>query len=249
MDLPALTDLIDLSGKRALVTGGSKGIGAACAQRLVEAGAHVTVADLDPAGAEAAAAMGAEFVVCDITDPTQLEAAVDTAAGNDGLDILVNNAGIYPTTGPVAKVTDEFIDRMLDVNVRAQFSATREAAARMPKGGAIVNMASIAAIGGGANISAYSASKGGVVGLTLPVARDLSAVGIRVNCIAPGLIRTEFSRALWENEKILREATTGSALRRIGEPDEMAGAAVYFASPASSFTTGQTLVMDGGQLV
>ena len=163
MDLPALTDLVDLSGKRALVTGGAKGIGAAIAQRLTEAGAHVTIADLDPAAADYAASIGAEFATCDITDPAQLENAVDVAAGNDGLDILVNNAGIYPTTGPVGKVTDEFVDRMLDVNVRAQFSATREAAARMPNGGAIVNMASIAALGGGANISAYSASKGAVV--------------------------------------------------------------------------------------
>ena len=250
MDLPALTDLIDLSGKRALVTGGSKGIGAACAQRLVEAGAHVTVADLDPAGAEAAAAMGAEFVVCDITDPTQLEAAVDTAAGNDGLDILVNNAGIYPTTGPVAKVTDEFIDRMLDVNVRAQFSATREAAARMPKGGAIVNMASIAAIGGGANISAYSASKGAVVALTRAHANELGRDGIRVNAIAPGIIDTpgvqEQMEPLKQGGLDIEARISANPVGLAGQPDHIARGVLFLVSDLAEFITGHLLVIDGG---
>ena len=110
--------------------------------------------------------MGAGFVVCDIADPDQLRNAVDVGAGAPGLDILVNNAGIFPTTGPLTAVTDEFVHRMLDVNVRAQFSATRDAAARMPNGGSIVNLASIAALGGGANISAYAASKAAVIALT-----------------------------------------------------------------------------------
>ena len=164
-DVP-LGDLIDLGGRRALVTGGGKGIGAAIAERLIEAGATVTIADLDPDAADEAGRIGAEFVACDIADADQLRHAVDVAAGTAGLDVLVNNAGIFPTTGPLTDVTDEFVQRMLDVNVRAQFSATREAAARMPNGGSIVNLASIAALGGGANISAYAASKAAVIALT-----------------------------------------------------------------------------------
>lgn len=250
MDLPTLTELIDLSGKRALVTGGSKGIGAACAQRLVEAGAHVTIADIDPAGADTAATRGAEFVACDITDAEQLEAAVDAAAGNDGLDILVNNAGIYPTTGPVSKVTDEFIDRMLDVNVRAQFSATREAAARMPKGGAIVNMASIAALGGGANISAYSASKGAVVSLTQAHANELGPQGIRVNAIAPGIIDTpgvqDQMEPLRQGGLDIDKRIAANPVGLAGQPDHIARGVLFLVSDLAEFVNGHLLVIDGG---
>ena len=131
MDDTSLADLTDLSGRGALVTGGAKGIGAAIAARLGEAGADVTVADLDPDGEEFATSIGARFVRCDITDAAELTAAVTTASGDDGrLDICVNNAGIFPTTGPLTQVTDEFVHRMLDVNVRAQFSATRTRVAK-----------------------------------------------------------------------------------------------------------------------
>lgn len=250
MDLPALTDLVSLSGKRALVTGGSKGIGAACARRLAEAGAHVTIADMDPAGADAAAAMGADFVTCDITDASQLEHAVDVAAGNDGLDILVNNAGIYPTTGPVAKVTDEFVHRMLDVNVRAQFSATREAAARMPNGGAIVNMASIAALGGGANISAYSASKGAVVSLTQAHAHELGRQGIRVNAIAPGIIDTpgvqEQMEPLKQGGLDIEARIAANPVGLAGQPDHIARGVLFLVSGLAEFINGHVLVIDGG---
>ena len=250
MDLPTLTSLVDLSGKRALVTGGAKGIGAACTARLAEAGAHVTVADLDPAGEAQATAAGAEFVVCDISDPTQLEHAVDVAAGNEGLDILVNNAGIYPTTGPVAKVTDEFIGHMLDVNVRAQFSAVREAAARMPRGGAIVNMASIAALGGGANISAYSASKGAVVSLTQAHANELGPDGIRVNAIAPGIIDTpgvqDQMAPLKEGGLDIDKAIAANPVGLAGQPDHIARGVLFLVSDLAEFVTGHLLVIDGG---
>ena len=250
MDLPALTDLVDLSGKRALVTGGAKGIGAAIAQRLTEAGAHVTIADLDPAAADYAASIGAEFATCDITDPAQLENAVDVAAGNDGLDILVNNAGIYPTTGPVGKVTDEFVDRMLDVNVRAQFSATREAAARMPNGGAIVNMASIAALGGGANISAYSASKGAVVSLTQAHAHELGPQGIRVNAIAPGIIDTpgvqEQMEPLKQGGLDIEARIAANPVGLAGQPDHIARGVLFLVSDLAEFVNGHVLVIDGG---
>ena len=124
---PAIAEMIDLTGKRALVTGGGKGIGAAISKRLIEAGAEVTIADMDPNIQEIANELSASFALCDITVPEQLKAAVQQAADGSSLDILVNNAGVYPPTGPIAEVSDDFVTKMLDLNVRAQYSASREA--------------------------------------------------------------------------------------------------------------------------
>lgn len=246
----SLTDLIDLTGKRALVTGGGKGIGAAITARLREAGAHVTVGDLDPAAERSAASVGADFALCDITDATQLANAVARAAGDAGLDILVNNAGIFPTTGPVAQVTDEFIQRMLDVNVRAQFSATREAAARMPNGGSIVNMASVAALRGGANISAYAASKAAVVALTRAHANELGPRGIRVNAIAPGIIDTpgvqEQMAPLKAGGLDIDKRIAANPVGIAGQPDHIARGVVFLVSELAEFISGHVLVIDGG---
>jgi len=250
MNDSTIAELIDLAGKRALVTGGARGIGAACARRLSEAGAHVTIADLDPLGADLAAAVSGEFVTCDITNAIQLEHAVDRAAGKDGLDILINNAGIYPTTGPVGKVTDEFITRMLDVNVRAQFSATREAAARMPNGGSIINMASIAALGGGANISAYSASKGAVVSLTRAHANELGAQRIRVNAVVPGIIDTpgvqQQMEPLRQSGVDIEARIAANPLGLAGQPDHVARGVLFLVSDLAAFVSGHLLVIDGG---
>lgn len=250
MSSPPLPDLVDLAGKRALVTGGGKGIGAAIATRLAEAGATVTVADLDPAAEQAAESIGAAFVRCDITEASELEAAIATAAGDDGLDILVNNAGIFPTTGPIDAVTDEFVHRMLDVNVRAQFSATREAASRMPNGGAIVNLASIAALGGGANISAYSASKAAVIALTRAAAHELGPKGIRVNAIAPGIIDTpgvqEQMAPLKAGGLDIDKRIAANPVGIAGQPDHIARGVLFLASELAAFVSGHVLVIDGG---
>jgi 2-deoxy-D-gluconate 3-dehydrogenase len=251
IDQEPLPDLVDLAGRRTLVTGGGKGIGRAITTRLVEAGALVTIADFDPAAADAAREIGATFAACDITDPGQLTRAIETACGDDGtLDILVNNAGIFPTTGSMTEATDEFVHTMLDVNVRAQYSAAREAAKRMVSGACIINMASIAALGGGANISAYSASKAAVVALTRAFANELGPRGIRVNAIAPGVIDTPGVQAEMEALKRggldIDAVIAANPLRTAGQPDHVARAALFLACGLSSFVNGHVLVVDGG---
>lgn len=245
----SIETMINLEGRSALVTGGAKGIGAAISRRLAEAGASVTIADMDPARDEMAAEIGGTAVDCDITDATQLAAAMDAASAN-GLDILVNNAGIFPTTGPMTEATDEFVHHMLDVNVRAQFSAAREAANRMENGGAILNMASVAALGGGANISAYSASKAGVVGLTQAFANELGPKGIRVNAIAPGIIDTPGVQDQLEPLRAggldIDKRIAANPLGMAGQPDHIARAALFLVSDLAEFITGHLLVVDGG---
>ena len=250
-----LATLVSLRGRRAIVTGGGKGIGAAISRRLAEAGAHVTIADLDPAGratAEAIVAGGhvASFILCDITDPAQLDAALGAAADDTTLDVLINNAGIFPTTGPIGRVTDEFVRHMLDVNVRAQYSAARDAARYMINGGSIVNLASIAAIRGGANISAYAVSKAAVVGMTRAFANELGPRGIRVNAIAPGIIDTpgvqEQMAPLKAGGLDIDAAIAANPLRIAGQPDHIARAALFLASDLAGFITGHVLVVDGG---
>ncbi|MDA2960564.1 MAG: SDR family oxidoreductase [Actinomycetota bacterium] len=247
---PALNSVFSLAGRRALVTGGAKGIGAAVVARLVEAGATVTIADLDADGGATADRLGATFVACDVTDAAQLGAAVDVAAGDNGLDICVNNAGIFPTTGPMQSASDDFVARMLEVNVRAVFSATREAANRMPNGGAIVNMASIAALGGGAGISAYSASKAAVVSMTRAHAIELGPQGVRVNAIAPGVIDTPGVQAQLEPLRAsgidIDKRIAANPLGVAGQPDHIARGVMFLVSDLAAFITGQVLVIDGG---
>ena len=255
IDTPPNADLIDLTGRRALVTGAAKGIGAAIAARLAAAGASVTLADLDPAGEATAAGLvtdghAAAFVRCDITDASDLRDAVAFAAGDDALDILVNNAGIFPTTGPIDAVSDDFVERMLQVNVRAQYSAARDAARAMTRGGSIVNLASIAAIRGGANISAYAVSKAAVVGMTRAFAGELGPRGIRVNAIAPGVIDTpgvqEQMVPLKAGGLDIDKVIASNPLRIGGRPDHVARAALFLCSSLAEFVTGHVLVVDGG---
>jgi NAD(P)-dependent dehydrogenase (short-subunit alcohol dehydrogenase family) len=245
-----LSDLIDLAGRRAFVTGGASGIGAAIARRLVEAGATVTVGDIAADVADVAAGFGAAGVRCDITDTSDVEAALDAAAGDGAVDIVVNNAGIFPTTGPMLNATDEFVHRMLDVNVRAQFSVARESAKRMTGGGSIVNMASVAALGGGSNISAYSASKAGVVALTRAFARELGPLGIRVNAIAPGIIDTPGVQAQLAPLKAggldIEARIAANPVGLAGQPDHIARAALFLVSDLAEFVSGHVLVVDGG---
>ena len=248
--IPA-ADLVDLRGRRALVTGGGRGIGAAVAARLIAAGATVTVAELDPAAEDAVTATGAGFVACDITQSTAVAEALRVAVGDDGrLDILVNNAGIFPTTGPMREATDEFVARMLDVNVRAMFSVTRDASRLMGAGGAIVNLASITAFSGGPGISAYAASKAAVVSLTKSFARELGPLGIRVNAVAPGVIDTpgvqDQMEALRAGGRDISKIIAGNPIGVAGAPDLVARAVLFLVSDLAAFVAGHVLTVDGG---
>jgi len=248
-----------LAGKVAIVTGGSRGIGRSVAIGLAEAGADVAVAARKPeALAEAKKAVAATgrraiAVPVNVRRQEELRNLIEETKSELGrVDILVNNAATNPVFGPVHETDERAWDVIMDTNVKSMFFLSvmaREAMLEHGEGGAIVNVSSVGGYRASDVIGGYSISKASVIMLTQVCAKSWGVDGIRVNGIAPGLIRTDFARALWENPAILKTQTASAALRRIGEPDEMAGAAVFLASPASSFMTGQTMVLDGGQLL
>jgi len=250
---------LSLAGKVAIVTGGSRGIGRSIAIALAEAGAFVSIAARKPeALAEAVAAVEAAggraiAVPTNVRRPEDLKKLIATTKQEFGrIDILVNNAGTTPVFGPVEQMDEGAWDIIMNTNVKSMFFLSvqaREAMLEHGEGGAIVNVSSVGGFRASEVIGGYSISKAAVNMLTQVCARSWGDDGIRVNAIAPGLVKTEFARALWDNPEILKASTEGAALHRIGEPDEMAGAVVYLASPAASFVTGQTLVLDGGQLI
>ena len=248
-----------LRDKVAVVTGGSRGIGRSIALGLAEAGADIVIAARKPEPiAEAVAAVEATGrralgVPTNVRRLADLEALVARTREEFGrLDILVNNAGTNPVYGPVQEIDERAWDMIMNSNVKAIHflsNFARELMVEGGQGGAIINVSSVGGYRASDVIGGYSVSKAAVIMLTQVQAKTWGQDGIRVNCIAPGLIKTEFARALWDDDKFRAASESEAALHRIGEPDEMAGAAVYLASPAASFVTGQTLVLDGGRLV
>ncbi len=248
-----------LTGKVAIVTGGSRGIGRSIALGLAEHGADVAIAARKPealaeaTGAVEALGRRAIGVSTNVRRMEELQTLVgETVAKLGRVDVLVNNAGTTPHFGPIQELDEGAWDVIMNTNVKAVHvlsNAVREQMVRQGQGGAIVNVSSVGGYAASDVIGGYSVSKAALIMLTQVQAKTWGKDGIRVNCIAPGLIRTEFARALWDDPRIRRDAEQTAALGRIGSADEMAGAVVYLASPASSFVTGQTLVLDGGRLL
>jgi NAD(P)-dependent dehydrogenase (short-subunit alcohol dehydrogenase family) len=252
--------LFDLTGKVALITGSSRGIGRAIAVRMAEHGARVVISSRRQTACQAVvdeitSLHGTDRAIAieaNISSRQDLAALVGQAHRRLGrIDVLVCNAASSPYYGPLREIADQQLAKTLDNNIVANHWLIQLATPQMieRKDGAIIIVSSIGGLRGSAALGAYNISKAADMQLARNYAVELGPHNIRVNCIAPGLIRTSFSRALWENPKVLSAAVEETPLRRIAEPDEIAGAAIFLASAAGQFTTGHTLVVDGGLTV
>ena len=251
------TNLFDLTGKVALITGASKGIGLAMAEGLAEHGAKVVVSSrkldqCEVACAEINAKCGdgaAIPIACNIGYKDQLEALVAETRDRLGpIDILVANAGVNPFYGPMSEIPDGAFDKIMNSNVRSNHWLCQMVAPDMVRagGGSIMITASTGAFSGSLTLGTYSISKLADIGLVRNLALEYGPSGVRVNTICPGLIKTDFARALWDNADAKRNAETNTPLRRLGESADLKGIAVFLASPASSYVTGQAIAVCGG---
>jgi 3-oxoacyl-[acyl-carrier protein] reductase len=243
---------LDLTGRTALVTGSTRGIGRAIAGALTAAGARVAVVGRDAARAQAVAAeLGGESAgfACDVSDPasvTSLVEAVEAAFGR--IDILVNNAGLT-RDNILFRIKDDDWDAVLDANLRGAFVAIRAASRGMMKRrwGRIINIASVVGITGNKGQSNYAASKAGLIGLTKSVAKELASRNILVNAVAPGFIETDMTASMTPEA---RAALSGQIpLERLGTPQDVAGVVAFLASEHAAYVTGQVLVVDGGMVM
>jgi len=253
-------ELFDLTGKVALVTGSTKGIGEAIVHRLARHGAYVVVSSRKGDACErVAAAINRERsrevaapIPCNINYKEQLQNLVQQTRAKWGkIDVLVCNAALNPYFGPQMDIPDEAFDKIMGANVRSNHWLCQLVLPEMVerKDGSIVIVSSIGGLKGSALIGAYCISKAADFQLARNSAVEYGPYNVRANCIAPGLIKTDFARALWEDPQRLEYSTRNTPLRRIGEADEIAGAAVFLASKAGSFMTGQAIVIDGGATV
>ena len=251
--------LFDLSGKTAIITGASRGIGKAIAIRMAEQGANVVVSsrkgdacDLVTNEINEKFPGRAKTIVASISDKPALQNLVDeTVAHFGGLDILVCNAAVNPYFGPAEECPDDAFDKILSSNVKSNHWLSNMVLPHMRKagGGSIIIISSIAGLLGQEMIGAYGISKAADMALARNLAAEHGKDNIRANAVVPGLIKTDFSKALWDNEKILERAVAGSPLKRIGQVDEIAGAVVFLAGESGSFMTGQSMVIDGGETI
>ncbi|MGK0261177.1 MAG: NAD(P)-dependent dehydrogenase (short-subunit alcohol dehydrogenase family) [Candidatus Azotimanducaceae bacterium] len=257
-----MSGLFDLTGKVALITGSSKGIGRAMAEEMARHGAQVVISSRKQDVCEDVAQGintelqdqpgGAIAIPAHVGDKEALQRLVDETRAQLGkIDILVCNAAVNPYYGPMKDMPDEAFDKVLGINIRSNHWLAHMVLPEMVerKDGSIIVVSSVGGLRGSETLGAYCISKAADVQLVRNLAAEYGPHNIRVNAISPGLVRTDFAKALWENPEILKERTSGDPLRRIGEPREIAGAAVYLASSAGSFTTGQNFVIDGGSTV
>lgn len=252
-------ELFDLTGKVAVITGSTKGIGEAIAHRFAEHGARVVISSRK---ADACARVAGEVntrwgkgqevafpIACNINLREQLENLVaQTRAKWGRIDVLVCNAAVNPVFGSMSQISDEAFDKIMGANVRSNHQLCNMVIPEMVarRDGSIIIVSSIGGLRGSPVLGTYCISKAADFQLARNIAVEFGGHNVRANCIAPGLIKTDFAKALWDNPEILARSTATSPLKRIGEPDEIAGAAVFLASKAAAFMTGQTVVVDGG---
>lgn len=248
--------LFDLTGKVALITGSTKGIGLAIAEQMAAAGANVVISSRKQDACEAVAQKinargGGQAIAlpCNINYSEELQALVDkTNAAFGKIDILVCNAAINPFYGSSQEIPDSAFQKIMDTNIGQVHHLCQMVIPQMVerKDGTVIIVSSIGGLKGSSVLGAYAISKAADMQIARNLAVEWGPQNIRVNCIAPGLVRTDFAKALWENPETYAKTVEKYPLRRIGEPEEIGGTAVYLASKAGSFITGQTIVVDGG---
>ncbi|HTD35106.1 MAG TPA: SDR family oxidoreductase [Candidatus Elarobacter sp.] len=250
--------LFDMTGRVALITGSSRGIGRAIAERMAEAGAKVVISSRKAEACEEVAAgiraRGGSAIAhaASISDKAALRGLVDRTLAEWGrIDVLVCNAAVNPYFGPLLSITDEAFDKIMASNVRSNVWLCSMVIPQMAErgDGSVIVVSSIAGVKGNTHLGAYGISKAADLQLVRNLAVEWGPKNVRVNAIAPAIIRTEFARKLWEDPEIYAAAVRGYPLRRIGEPDEVAGPAIFLASKAGSFITGAVLMVDGGMTI
>ncbi|MGI9345904.1 MAG: SDR family NAD(P)-dependent oxidoreductase [Gammaproteobacteria bacterium] len=255
-----MTHPFDLTGKVAVVTGSSKGIGRATVEMMADLGAKVVVSSRKaPICEEVVAGINQKHgderaisVPCNIAEKAQLQNLVDQTREKWGqIDILVCNAAVNPFFGSAADIPDDAFDKIMACNIRSNHWLCNMVLPEMieRKDGAVVIVSSVGGLKGSEMIGPYCISKAADMQMVRNLSSEYGRHNVRINCLAPGLIRTHFARALWENPDILKASTSTTPMRRIGEPDEIAGGIVFLSSQAAGFTNGHTLVIDGGATI
>jgi NAD(P)-dependent dehydrogenase (short-subunit alcohol dehydrogenase family) len=253
-----MSSLFDLGGKVALVTGSSRGIGRAIAERMAEHGAKVVVSSrkIDACQVVVDAIREkrgeATAIPCNISSKDELEQLVlSSRQAYGGIDVLVCNAAVNPHYGASQEIPDSAFEKVMNSNIRSNHWLCQMVIPAMAarRDGTVIIVSSIGGLKGSGVLGAYAISKAADMQMARNLAVEWGPSNVRINTIAPGLVRTDFARALWENPAVYERAVGSYPLRRIGEPDEIAGAAVLLASRGGSFITGQTIVVDGGATI